>query len=144
MKQYRHKATQILLERHPVLNYYNGKESPWQGANIPASIVENSTEYAPAEHLFITEDGVKIYEGMRWWYVPIRANTNMHQTTSILYKGDSNKMKPVKRFFDLANARKFADTLNSQSITLFELEEKAKEFKFSKTSLELIKAYLTK
>ena len=142
MKQYRHKVTGIVLQKHPVINFYEGKETPWKGVLIPLVIVENSTDYEPANYLFVTEDRVPIFEGDSWFYVVISGNPKVGETNTMNYKGDQTKKKTVKCFKSHILAIKFLEQLKKECLAFSELEENAKAFKLSKTSLQLIKEYL--
>jgi len=145
MIQYRHKKFGTIVSKAKEGDlYYNMKTNSL--VNIPRNMVEASEEWVKlGKPLFITEDGIQLYEGDFWWYVTVTSNPHIARTNVVNYGGKPENIKPVKRFSNEFAARSYANKLTSSPlITMIELEEYAKDLKISKTTLTLIKNKFSK
>lgn len=139
MKQYQHKTTGVVFTQTKDGNFYT---SDYYGkAKIPAALVEGSSDYRDPNPLFISDDGISVYEGDTWFYIVIGAAPIVRRTSTLEYNGPIEQKKPVKRFGDLKNANAFRDLL-TKKISVYALEVNAEFLGISSGSLDLIKKHL--
>jgi hypothetical protein len=136
---YRHNVTRKIYLKPAGSIYYRDKDD--KVIVIPEEVVEKSSDFtAIGKELFVTEDGVQIYEGDSWWYVTVAPSPHVARTNTMIYGGRAENMKPIRRFSNEFAARDFAKSiLNSPTLSLIELELFATELKISKATLKLIK-----